>query len=206
LKKTAFTMIELIFVIVVIGIIAAMIIPRLDRDNRFEAATQVLNHIKYTQHLAMTQDVYNDQNPLWFLARWEIEFYGCGGYSIHSNANLTPAAPNAANNEAALDPQTRKRLWSPANCAMPMAAGDYEKMNLAGFYDVNNIATSAGCAGASISFDTLGRPYGAVAMHGVTKANCNITLGFNVGANEVIRIHPETGYACILDAAGANCL
>ena len=199
-------MLELVFVIVVIGIISALVIPRLDRDNIFEATDQILNHIKYTQHLAMTQDVYNDTTQNWFLARWEIEFYGCGGYSIHSNSNLTVGAPNAANNEAAFDPQTGKRLWSPANCAMPMAAGDYERMNLAGYFGIAGLAFNAGCGGQSISFDNLGRPYNANVINGLMKANCQITVTDTSGNTEIIRIHPETGYACMLDNAGANCI
>jgi len=225
LRKSAFTMIELIFVIVVVGIITVMVIPRLDRDTRFEAATQVLNHIKYTQHLAMTDDVYNHvpiNNPTWWFARWQIEFYACGGYSIHSNANLTAgapaavAAPNAANNEAALDPQTREFLWVGPGAAGVCAAhipGNFEKMDLSVFYDVSGFNTSAGCStpavagnAASISFDNLGRPYSATTINGVMKQNCDITLTFNTGANEIVRIHPETGYACILTGAGGNCI
>ena len=203
-------MIELVFVIVVIGILSAMIIPRLDRDNRFEAATQVLNHIKYTQHLAMTEDVYNDGIANWFLQRWEIEFDAGGCYSVHSDRDRNAAA--AENGEAALDPQTGKRLWAPAGCAVPQAITDYEKMNLAGSFDVTGIVNSGGCDGQAISFDTLGRPYGESnlplnnTINGVIKANCDIQLNFNTGAPEIVRIHPETGYACILDAAGANCL
>ena len=206
MKKLAFTMLELVFVIVVIGILAAMVIPRLDRDNRFEAATQVLNHIKYTQHLAMTEDVYDDGVANWFLQRWEIEFDGAGCYSVHSDRDMD-ALP-AENLEAAFDPQTRKRLWAPAGCAMPQAATDFEKMNLAGYFDVIGIVTNGcGGGGSAISFDTLGRPYDDTnTINGVIRQNCQITLNFNTGAPEIIRIHPETGYSCILDAAGANCL
>lgn len=196
-------MLELVFVIVVIGIISALVIPRLDRDNRFEAATQVLNHIKYAQHLALSQDVYDQTQLNWFRARWEIEFYPNGCYSVHSDSNLN-GNPTAANNESAIDPQTGKRLWSPTTCAMPMAAGDYEKVNLAGYFDVQGIATSAGCNGSSISFDNLGRPYGAKTIHGINNAVCDITLNFNSGAPETVRIYPETGYACILNAG--NCI
>ena len=203
MKKSAFTMLELVFVIVVVGILSAMIIPRLDRDNRFEAATQVLNHIKYTQHLAMTEDVYNDAVANWFRQRWEIEFDAAGCYSVHSDTDMDLAV--AENAESALDPQTRKRLWSPAGCAMPQAATDFEKMNLAGYFDVLDINSSAGCNGLAISFDTLGRPYDATnTINGVIKTNCDITLNFNSGNPETVRIHPETGYACILN--GANCL
>lgn len=202
MKKTAFTMIELIFVIVVIGILAAMIIPRLDRDNRFEAATQVLNHIKYTQHLAMTEDVFNDQDPNWYLERWEIQFYGCGGYVVYRDDNQG-GGPDR--NESAVDPQTRKRLFTTNVCAESVL--DFDKISLMNHYDVNNIGTNAGCGGLDISFDNLGRPYRSNNINDVVKQNCEITLTFNTpGATEVVRIHPETGYACILDAAGNDCL
>ncbi|MGD9717776.1 MAG: type II secretion system protein, partial [Sulfurimonadaceae bacterium] len=50
--KKAFTMLELVFVIVVIGILAAVIIPRMDRDNASEAAIELQSQIRYAQHLA----------------------------------------------------------------------------------------------------------------------------------------------------------
>ena len=57
-NKKAFTMLELVFVIVVSGILAATFIPRFDRDNLQEAADQVISHIRYTQHLAMVDDKF----------------------------------------------------------------------------------------------------------------------------------------------------
>ena len=60
MKKRAFTMIELIFVIVVVGILAAIMIPKLNRNASREAANQILTHIRYTQHLAMQDDKYEN--------------------------------------------------------------------------------------------------------------------------------------------------
>ena len=205
-------MIELVFVIVVIGILTAMIIPRLDRDNRFEAASQVLNHIKYTQHLAMTEDVYNDGVANWHMGRWQIQFYACGGYAVSKDVGLNGGNPARA--ESAVDPQTGRSLFTDAACTMPANAADYERVNLAGYFDVAGIATSAGCQSATstmtIGFDTLGRPYNdlsaATGVNGVVKANCDVQLNFNSGNPEVVRIHPETGYACILTGVGGNCI
>ena len=47
MKSSAFTMFELIIVIVVAGILAAVLIPRLERDNLRMAASQVIRHIQY---------------------------------------------------------------------------------------------------------------------------------------------------------------
>ena len=198
-------MLELVFVIVIIGIISAMVIPRMDRDSLFEAADQTLKHIKYTQHLAMTQDVYDDTLANWFRRRWEIQFFTCGGYAVHSDTNMNNSA-NAARNESAVDPQTGKFLYTTATCTMPAANTDYERVNLAGYFGITDIGFSAGCAGnQQISFDTLGRPYITNSVNGVLKNNCEITLTSSTGS-ETIRIHPETGYACILNAAQTACL
>ena len=59
MKKNAFTILELVFTIIVIGILASAVIPRMDRDNLFEMSEQVLSHIQYTQHLALTHNVYD---------------------------------------------------------------------------------------------------------------------------------------------------
>ena len=71
-------MIELIFVIVVVGILAAIMIPKLNRNASREAANQVLTHIRYTQHLAMQDDKYenfiSNQSKPWFKLRWGITF------------------------------------------------------------------------------------------------------------------------------------
>jgi len=202
MSKSSFTLIELVFVIVVIGILSAMIIPRLDRDNIFEASTQVLNHIKYTQHLAMTEDVYNDQINNWFLSRWKIQFFNCGGYTVYSDRNRLGGAP--AQSDAALDPQTKKSLFTTAMCSIN--AQSNEKVVLSEHYDIVGLIFSAGCPAQFISFDTLGRPYGTNSINGVLKRNCDITLTSGSGESLSIRIHPETGYACLLDVQRLNCL
>ena len=49
--KHAFTMIELVFVIVIAGILSAMIASSFDGNNLRQAADQIVSHIRYTQHL-----------------------------------------------------------------------------------------------------------------------------------------------------------
>jgi len=56
MKKSAFSMMELVFVIVVVGILAAVFIPRFDRDNAGEAAYQLARHLRLAQHHALIYD------------------------------------------------------------------------------------------------------------------------------------------------------
>ena len=71
--KKAFTMLELVVVIVVIGIIAVAALPRINDDHIAEAADQVMSHIRYTQHLAMQDSKVGDGDE-WYKKRWSIFF------------------------------------------------------------------------------------------------------------------------------------
>jgi len=192
LKKSAFTMLELVFVIVVIGIISAVMIPRIDRDNLAEAANQVVSHIKYTQHLAMTENMYDDNIVNWFQRRWQIQFYACGGYAVHSDTDMSGGV---AQNESAQDPQTKLSLFTTGLCTEN--ATSFDKVVLSSYFDIVNIAT-AGCGGLNIGFDNLGRPYETMNLNGLLKQDCDITLTAGSGDGVVIRIVPETGYTYIL--------
>ena len=76
-------MIELVFVLVVIGILAAAIIPRMRTNPVQEAAIDLVSKIRYTQHLAMSDDKY-DRTVAWYKNRWQIVFTG-NTYSIQHN-------------------------------------------------------------------------------------------------------------------------
>ena len=173
--KKAFTMLELVFVIVVIGILAAAIIPSTRTNPAQEAAIQLLSHIRYTQHLAMVNDKYDATNANWFQNRWQIRFNG-NAYSIVSDNNNT-FATNPSNSSANL-----------------------QNIDLNAKYSVT-LAQSGSCgANTIISFDHLGRPLvGALtSTYGqLMTAACTLTL--TSGTESVdIDIIQETGYAQIL--------
>ena len=212
--KKAFTMMELIFVIIVIGILAAVAIPRTGSNKLQEAATQVLSHIRYTQHLAMVDDKFDSNDPTWYRERWQIRFRrngGTSGYVIFSDSVNTQG--NVNNGERAIDPLTKEGIDGFL---------DYKEADLTRSYSVvgDNTGIVQSCFSADgslvtanrgvFSFDHLGRPYSGVSNSAsVTQylilGNCDLTLRDTSGATVVIRVHPETGYACILDAGG-NCL
>ena len=88
--KNAFTMLELVFVIVVLGIIAAIAMPRIDRDRTQEAADSILADIRYAQHMAMAD--YRQQSIGTNANQWQRSF--CrqasslhGDYLTHKKEN-----------------------------------------------------------------------------------------------------------------------
>jgi len=72
--KKAFTLIELIFIIVIMGILIAVIVPRVNSNKLDEAAIKLISDIRYTQHLAMVDDKFNKDSSNWFKERWRIVF------------------------------------------------------------------------------------------------------------------------------------
>jgi type II secretory pathway pseudopilin PulG len=208
MKRFAFTMLELVFVIIVIGILAVLAIPSFNSNPLQQAAEQVANHIRYTQHLAMVYDEFNASDTTWYLKKWQIRFRENSGklyYAVYSDKDKDRNVNcNAITcDEPAIDPLTKKPLYyldSRAN----------KKMLLTENYGIKDINVSCDTPDSSlytsslgvISFDHLGRPYNGIGnatakpFDFLMTSNCNITLAHKDG-NATITVHPETGYVSV---------
>jgi len=214
--KKAFTMLELVFIIVVIGILAAAIIPNTRTNPLQEAAIQVLSHIRYTQHLAIMDDVYDTSDSEWFKQRWQIVFHNSVSpdsdvaYTIFSDKGAYGG--DASVGEIAKNPQDSSKLLSGGYGATILSTDSRmtKKLNLTKSYGITSVTFSASCnanSGTRISFDHLGRPFEGKqsSMHnpynaGYTQrlitSDCNITF-LDGTDNVVITVRPETGYSSI---------
>ena len=221
--KKAFTMIELVFVIVVIGILAAVMIPSTRTNPLQEAGVQLLSHIRYTQHLAMVDDKYGenhlDGTVTWYKKRWQLVFFAGAeaenvpAYTIFSDtAGYSTGGVNES--EVAINPENSTQYmtggYSGAN-ALDITDPSFNgmrKMNLGLSYGVSYDASgnplSGGCTNNRIAFDHLGRPMqgdqatmtGAYSPARLITTPCVITLSDGT-ENISIIIQPETGYSSI---------
>lgn len=194
MKSAAFSMFELVIVIVVVGILSAVIVPRLERDSLREATSQVVRHIQYTQHLAMVDDVYDDSNATWYKAMWRISFRGHNCYVVSSN---TDHNSNYDRSESAIDPLTKTLLYSNTDCAQDST--DNSNMFLEDQYGIDSITFNSACGNNRfIAFDYLGRPHKTLSSsNDLVSSVCKITL--HSGTREaVISITQETGYVKVL--------
>jgi len=203
-KQTkAFTMVELVFVIVVLGILAALALPRMERDLRQEAADNILSSIRYTQHLALNDDKTDPFNPNWQQELWAIRFQTDGSfYTVSSNTNH---GSNVNPDETAIDPINGKFMYSSDST---IDADESPNIFLAKKYGVKNVAFTVGGVDDTkhIAFDNLGRPfksgiYSLVSPYaGYMTADCHITIQFeDDDINDlIITIKKETGYAYII--------
>jgi len=219
--KKAFTMLELVFVIVVLGILSYMVASSFQRNPLREAADQVVMHIRYTQHLAMMDDRFGDPKipdpQFWYRTRWQIVFSTNDAaanrkpsYSIFRNLDYDVAVDRSelAKNPLSPDKYLTGGIPGYPNLDITTAntfAGTTE-MNLGTKYGVTNLTWTNNCStGSKIGFDYLGRPmqgpmrtYASPYPTGgrLITADCNITLSNGVN-NVIITVKPETGYTYI---------
>jgi len=107
--KRAFTIIELVFVIVVLSILASVAIPRLNRDYREEVANSIISSLMYTKHMALIDNVTNPLDNRWQRAFWRFGIQSCSDdgifYYIASDKNY---GGNINGNESVIDPSNGK--------------------------------------------------------------------------------------------------
>jgi len=218
--KKAFTLLELVFVIIVIGVIVATILPRTKSNSLQEAAIQLQSHIRYVQHLAMMDDKYDANDLNWFKTRWQIIFNKQlnsdekWAYTIFSDTSgVRSGRPNK--DEIAINPlNPKQRMTGGYNSANELDINDPEfigmkKLNLGRSYGVTDMLFS--CS-QRVAFDHLGRPIKsdlssntvAYDSNDLITNDCNITL-INGTEQEIIQIASETGFTCILNQDTGKC-
>ena len=216
-------MIELVFVIVIIGILSAVLAPNFQRDTLQEAASQIVSHIRYTQHLAMMDNKFDSSDQNWFKKRWRLRFLKTAGsdnqwsYTIYSDNDFDGNAD--ANEMAKNSLKSTEYLTGGFSGTVPYKVSGSvnpkisKELNIGHQFGVANITTTNSCrtAGTSthIAFDNMGRPMTG-AIDTLTKPYiktgafyllslpCDITLIDSDNQSIIIRIEPETGYAHII--------
>jgi prepilin-type N-terminal cleavage/methylation domain-containing protein len=180
MKRYAFTMLELVFVIIVIGILAVLAMPNFRGNPLQTAAEQVASHIRYTQHLAMVDDKFDPTDATWFQNKWTIDL--CQPAYKVSTLNDTITAT---------DPLTKTA----------MDGTTVEDFDLAEQFSITGITVAGG--NCRLSFDNMGRPYTftaaglpATTLDGLLNNDMNITLQHTDG-NATITVVDETGYVSI---------
>ena len=220
--KKAFSMLELVFVIVVIGILALAVISKNDNSKLMQAAVQLVAHIRYTQHLAMVDDRFKVNDTAWYKSRWTILFNKDNNaddkyaYTIFTDESKTG---NPDYKEIANDPSKSGKLLSGGfaglakldikklDGANPEQFIGTKELNIGRTYGVISVNFSSSCSyykSEKISFDYQGRPLkGSMSSYNkaymknrLIQETCVITLNASEGSVE-ISIEPETGYVHI---------
>ncbi len=205
IRRSAFTMLELVMVIGIVGILSLVALTRLDRDRTQEAADNILSAVRYTQHLALTDDRHDLNNNRWQRSFWMIRFVSNTHYIVGSDANY---GGNIDKNESAVDPANGKLMYTTDTT---IDSDESPTIFIGRKYGIDTIdfsncqQTVGGRNRAShIAFDHMGRPH-----KGITRSNiddystllsndCEITFSGSDISSFTLHIERETGFAYIV--------
>lgn len=180
ISRRGFTLVEIIFVIFVLGILLSVAISHFnDTDSLIEDIDDIYSKLRYTEHLALVNQVCRPDDQFWYKKRWTIKFkqYHDGIYytiyrDLNNNNQIDDNEIVVLNGEKLTYPNTYKTT----------------------IYDVS---ASGGCQSPVLSFDYLGRPYSKTNPNnpadGLLTQDCKLTFHTSDGV-ETINIIKTTGY------------
>lgn len=165
MNRKGFTLIELVMVLVLLGIFAAVVAPRLGNISSTKAAAfadKLRADIRYTQDLAMTQN-----------RRYRV-------YFNNTNPPVSPAPAIPANGYGVVYDTSVAQDWSsPAYANDPAGGGilrvDLNSSNYGGILSLASAPTN------SIEFNSLGVPTSAATVT-ITPGGYQITIAAQTGA------------------------
>jgi len=199
ITRKAFTMLELVFVIMIVGILSYFVSSSFQRNTIIEAADQIVSHIRYTQHLAMMDNVFDPTDATYYRERWHIHFStdssnnGNRVYWIISDKNQNMLLSDVA--EYAKDPLNPNVVLSGDSS---LGNNRNQNLDLTKKYGITGITNNCSAAGR-IFFDDIGRPYGDATFpatdphQNLISAVCTIVITGGT-QTRTIELSPETGY------------
>ncbi|AJC92008.1 hypothetical protein CSUB8523_0451 [Campylobacter subantarcticus LMG 24377] len=222
--KQAFTLIELVFVCIILSLLFSMAYVYYKPDYLRLGAEQVLNDIKYTRHLALIQNdfrvkEFNIAKREWFKAKWQLYFIRSKSatnneqtYTIFldkngdGNANIGKNMTNK-DREIAVDLINPNILMNSGQSGV-INQNDFKansKYNIEKTYGISKVLFEGACKGSTrLIFDDYGRLYTPLknAMRAYDKLasfnnDCIVRLSNNQNKHICIIINPISGYAYI---------
>ena len=115
MHKKSFSLIEVIFVLLILAIITSQSNLKNNLSKIKLAKQQIIMHLQYVRYIAMIDNKFDNTNSLWFRKRWTIKFLNCqnkiGGiyYIVYSDKNLNG---KISKSETLKDPLSNNYLYS----------------------------------------------------------------------------------------------
>ena len=205
--KKSFSLIELIFILILLSTILSYILPKNEVSKIKLAKQQLLNHLKYTRYIAMVDNKYKEGDIYWHKKLWNIKFLNCNKdnkgiyYVIYSNT-IKPYRWNISKTETLIDPFTNNYIYSTSKCQQDSLYDKSKYVLLSNYYGIEKIIISCNNTSSlgQIYFDNNGIAYSYIDNNYDyfeeyrIKNNCLIKLYDKYNKEENITIEGNTGY------------
>lgn len=224
--KKAFTLIEVIFIIVVVGILSTIAISRFNSKDLLRGAEMVARDIEYVKHLAViddnrvpnnekisTDDYKSDYKNFWFFKIVNVD--SNPKILIFKHIKSTDYSGNIEN--AAVDYLDKEKLLAVGNDDGDIYFNGVNKTSsrvyLKKTYAIKKVElggckNSKGAQVNTILFNEEGVPYvlnssvNSISNYTFTKLTKTCTLKFHAGSDtKCIDIYPETGYVKVRECS-----
>ncbi|RXI25771.1 pilus assembly FimT family protein [Aliarcobacter trophiarum] len=196
--KRTFLLIELVFVIVILGILYTMFTPKMPNHKLEEVTNRVLIYLNYTRYKALVDDKFEKDVAEWFKRRWTMKFMRCrsdkgGGiyFTIYSETN---DKGHTGQKESLKDPLTNRYIYSSNHCNKNIENSPFVLLKNYGIEDVQISCNTTDSLG-QISFGVDGRVYTKLTSENIElKKPCTIRFISTTKEFRDIKIYPKTGY------------
>jgi prepilin-type N-terminal cleavage/methylation domain-containing protein len=214
-KKLAFTLLEMVFVIIVLGILASIAMNNTERDLKQEASETILSHIRLAQQLALNDNKHRADGDLkWQMGYWQFAMKACGddiAYRVGSDTSLRGGVNGIGKGESAINPADGKYIYSD-DCSN-IANDETSSVLLTKKFGIKNsgVVADGGCDRRQILFDYFGRPhyrntsYNTPFFQNIMREDCNLTFTLSTDQDGdgnpdsfTITIEAETGHSFIV--------
>lgn len=176
--KKAFSLLELVLVMVILGIMISFTGLNLKQDKLSEGARSILNDILYTKNLALMQssfrvDELSHAKREWYKSRWQLYFINSAAsdyeqtYTIFLDKNGDGNA-NLGKTNVNLDREIAVDILSPLKLMSSGQSGVIHKndekasarFNIEKRFGIERVEFKGACSGATrVIFDEFGRLY-----------------------------------------------
>lgn len=198
--KKGFSLLELIFVIILIGIISSFFVFKNIDSSLDEASKRLVLYLKYTRYQALIDDKFDKDDDEWFRKRYSFRLRRCSNdtglyYTIHSDTNKNGYISKS---ETLKDPLSDKYIYSSNTCEEVSSNSKY--VLLTKNFDIQSVDVSCNETSSlgMIVFGNDGKIYSRFddidALNYEINEPCNITLYDKNNNNKTIVVVPNTGY------------
>ena len=197
--KKSFSLLELIFVIVIVAIISSQVIPKTNISKLKLATDKIILYLNHTRYIAHIDNKYDIEDDEWEKKRWTLKFQRCsssvGGLYYVIYSDTSGGSAHFKKSETLKDPLTKKYLYSSSSCQNRYDESKY--ILLTKEFGVTSVDVSCNTTAAigQISFGYDGKIYSQLGsnpkeiLHG-----CEIKLYDENQNFETIVIESRTGY------------